>query len=141
MPHWVWVVDTATGHRMDRDIRALGRGFEPLHDPRYPDRIGPNAQPRPTKHYLGKDGKPAAYVHGESRFPDQDEIDAALAAQSDGQQLTDQAQPGVGGHLEETSGSDTGQADDVTSATTSRGRRSRTTQAEPPADTTTSSKE
>lgn len=79
MPHWVWVVDTTTGHRFDIDKTALRHGLEPVNDPRYPDLTGPLARPRRSKHFVGKDGKPGTYVHRETPFDDQDSLDAARA--------------------------------------------------------------
>lgn len=73
MPHWVWVVDTTTGHRFDVDQRSLRHGLARLDDPRYPDLKGPMARHRRPKHHVGKDGKPAPYVHGETEFDDRDD--------------------------------------------------------------------
>lgn len=102
----------------------MRRGLEPVNDPRYPDRVGPMAQPRRPKHFVGKDGQAATYVHQETPFDDQPDIDAARAEQpgQDGTAPTEPQQP------------------DQTSGTAPRGRRGRTTPADQPADATSEGK-
>lgn len=57
---WIRVRDTSTGHEYDVQERSLRAGMEPIKD--YPEHTGAN--PRPTKHYVGKDGLKRKYVHG-----------------------------------------------------------------------------
>lgn len=56
---WVRVKDTTTGHEYDVQERAIRKGMERV--PGVEVHTGP--RPRPTKHFVGKDGKPQEYVH------------------------------------------------------------------------------
>jgi hypothetical protein len=56
-PTWVWVEDQSTGHRYDVRREAVRLGMLPV--PGYPEHVGP--KPRPTKHFVGKDGRPARF--------------------------------------------------------------------------------
>lgn len=57
---WVRVKDDSTGHEYDVQKGALRKGMTPI--PGYEVHIGP--RPRPTKHYVGKDGQPRKYTTG-----------------------------------------------------------------------------
>lgn len=56
-PTWVWVEDQSTGHRYDVRREAVRPGMVPVPD--YPEHVGP--KPRPTKHFVGKDGRRARF--------------------------------------------------------------------------------
>lgn len=57
MPTYIRVRDDKTGHETDCDERSLRPGLTPI--PNYPKNSGPGAKPRPAKHLVAKDGKPA----------------------------------------------------------------------------------
>lgn len=115
MPTWTRVRDVVTGHTFDIDARVLPHraGVEPVNDPeRWPDVEGPRAVPRPAKPFVGKDGKARAAA-------DTDSADTGSAASAtpdspDAPDAPDAAQP---------------------ARTTGRSRRTTTTPADTPADT------
>lgn len=57
MPTYVWCKDDSTGHLVDVDERSLRDGLTPVAG--YPTNSGPGARPRPAKHHVAKDAKPA----------------------------------------------------------------------------------
>jgi hypothetical protein len=58
MPTYIWVVDDTTKHAYDVDERCLRPGMTPVKG--YPPNFGPSARPRRPKHFVAKDGRPAA---------------------------------------------------------------------------------
>jgi hypothetical protein len=57
MPTYIRCRDDCTGHEFDVDERSLRAGLTPIAG--YPPNSGPGARPRPAKHRVAKDGKPA----------------------------------------------------------------------------------
>lgn len=57
-PTWIWVEDQSTGHRYDVRKEAVRLGMVPV--PGYPEHVG--KRPRPTKYFVGKDGRPAKFA-------------------------------------------------------------------------------
>jgi hypothetical protein len=57
MPTYIRVRDDTTHHEYDVDARSLRPGMTPIDG--YPANSGPGAKPRPAKHRVTKDGKPA----------------------------------------------------------------------------------
>lgn len=57
MPTYIRCTDDSTGHEVDVDERSLRPGLTPI--PGYPQNFGPGARPRPAKHHVAKDGRPA----------------------------------------------------------------------------------